>query len=110
MLFTSRPSVTAFTVTFAFASTFCASSPHGTCGWHSATFTPAFPRSAMVVMALALAGATAISAVFVAKVTGVRGVTGRGHLGHVLRTGRGEHVRGGPSDDLLGQGSSSPRS
>src|SRR5262249_27844811 len=43
--FTSGCSVTGLTVIPAFLNTSAATSPHGTCGWHSATFTESSARS-----------------------------------------------------------------
>src|SRR5215472_15736291 len=68
--FTSGCSVTGFTVIPAFLNTSAATSPHGTCGWHSATLTDFFARSFTDVTFAGLLGGTATSMMFLAKFCG----------------------------------------
>src|SRR6185437_15959929 len=65
--FTSASRVTGLTFTLALSNTCCATAPHGTCGWHSATLTPDLARSASVPMCAGLLGGTAISITFLTK-------------------------------------------
>src|SRR5207248_8181161 len=69
--FTSGCSVTGFTVMPAFLNTPAATSPHGTCGWHSATLTDFFARSFTDVTFAGLSGGTATSMMFLAKFCGL---------------------------------------
>src|SRR5436190_8171901 len=69
--FTSGCSVTGLTVIPAFLNTFAATTPHGTCGWHSATLTDFFARSFTDVTFAGLFGGTATSMVFWAKFFGL---------------------------------------
>src|SRR6516164_2858558 len=66
--FTSGWSVTGLTVIPAFLNTSAATTPHGTCGWHSAVLTDDLARSFTDVTFAGLLGGTATSAVFLAKV------------------------------------------
>src|SRR5215472_11553263 len=54
----------------ALANTWAATTPHGTCSWHSATLTPDLARSDSCVTLPGLLGGTAISALLTANVTG----------------------------------------
>src|SRR6516225_10060450 len=69
--FTSSCCVTGFTVMPAFLNTSAATSPHGTCGWHSATLTDFFARSFTDVTFAGLFGGTATSMMFLAKFCGL---------------------------------------
>src|SRR5215469_8162660 len=69
--FTSGWSVTGLTVIPAFLNTSPATTPHGTCGWHSATLTDDLARSLTDVTFAGLLGGTATSAVFLAKSCGL---------------------------------------
>src|SRR5215469_14251237 len=69
--FTSGWSVTGLTVIPAFLNTSAATTPHGTCGAHSATLTDDFARSFTDVTLAGLLGGTATSMVFLAKVCGL---------------------------------------
>src|SRR5690348_12635651 len=69
--FTSGCCVTGFTVMPAFLNTSAATTPHGTCGWHSATLTDFFARSFTDVTFAGLLGGTATSMVFLAKFCGL---------------------------------------
>src|SRR5271169_5644398 len=69
--FTSGWSVTGLTVIPAFLNTSPATTPHGTCGWHSATLTDDLARSVTDVTFAGLLGGTATSAVFLAKSVGL---------------------------------------
>src|SRR6266487_6007535 len=69
--FTSGCSVTGFTVIPAFLNTSAATTPHGTCGWHSATLTDFFARSLTDVTFAGLFGGVATSMVFWAKFCGL---------------------------------------
>src|SRR5690348_4938269 len=69
--FTSGCSVTGLTVIPTFLNTSAATSPHGTCGWHSATLTDFFARSFTDFTFAGLFGGTATSAVFLAKFSGL---------------------------------------
>src|SRR5215470_7548151 len=69
--FTSGCWVTGFTVMPAFLNTSAATSPHGTCGWHSATLTDFFARSFTEVTFAGLFGGTATSMMFLAKFCGL---------------------------------------
>src|SRR5580693_1173529 len=55
----------------AFLNTSAATTPHGTCDWHSATLTDDFARSLTDVTCPGLFGGTATSAVFLAKSCGL---------------------------------------
>src|SRR5580698_11606874 len=55
----------------AFLNTSAATTPHGTCGWHSATLTDDLARSLTDVTCPGLFGGTATSAVFLAKSCGL---------------------------------------
>src|ERR1700755_2090703 len=68
--FTSGCWVTGLTLIPAFLNTSAATTPHGTCGWHSATLTDFFARSFTDVTFAGLFGGTATSMVFLAKVCG----------------------------------------
>src|SRR5260370_15500496 len=68
--FTSVPSVTGWTDSFAAARTFTASAPHGTWGAHTATFTPGRTRSASAVICAGSSGGTATSSTWRANVPG----------------------------------------
>src|SRR5215471_12799367 len=68
--FTSGCSVTGLTAIPAFLNTSAATTPHGTCGWHSATLTDFFARSFTDVTFAGLLGGVATSAVFLAKSCG----------------------------------------
>src|SRR6266702_7413685 len=68
--FTSGCRVTGFTVIPTFLNTSAATTPHGTCGWHSATLTDFFARSFTDVTFAGLFGGTATSIVFLAKFCG----------------------------------------
>ena len=65
--FTSGSSVTGLTVILALSNTFAAVAPHGTCGWHRATFTLLLARSVTPVTWPGLLGGTAISMTFLTK-------------------------------------------
>src|SRR6266487_1955461 len=69
--FTSGCSVTGFTVIPTFLNTSAATTPHGTCGWHSATLTDFFARSLTDVTFAGLFGGVATSMVFWAKFCGL---------------------------------------
>src|SRR5215469_515297 len=69
--FTSGCNVTGLTVIPAFLNTEAATTPHGTCGWHSATLTDDLARSLTDDTFAGLLGGTAISAVFLAKSCGL---------------------------------------
>src|SRR4029077_5142005 len=69
--FTSACSVTGLTVIPAVLNTSAATTPHGTCGWHKATFTEDFARSLSDVTFAGLFGGTATSAMFLAKSCGL---------------------------------------
>src|SRR5690348_2203806 len=69
--FTSGCKVTGFTVMPAFLNTSAATSPHGTCDWHSATLTDFFARSFTDVTFAGLLGGTATSMMFLAKFCGL---------------------------------------
>src|SRR5215469_7051086 len=69
--FTSACRVTGLTVIPAFLNTCAATTPHGTCGWHTATLTDDFARSLTDVTWAGLFGGTATSMVFLAKVCGL---------------------------------------
>src|SRR3954453_17891749 len=64
---TSARLATGFTVIFALVKTFAATTPHGTAGSQTATFTPDFASSGTVLMSAGLVGGTAISPVFATK-------------------------------------------
>src|SRR6266705_5621113 len=68
--FTSGCRVTGVTVIPAFLNTSAATTPHGTCGWHNATFTDDFARLLTDLTCPGLAGGTAISMMFFAKFCG----------------------------------------
>src|SRR5262249_5079410 len=68
--FTSGCRVTGLTVIPAFLNTSAATTPHGTCGWHSATLTDFFARSLTDDPFAASFGGTATSMVFWAKFCG----------------------------------------
>src|SRR5579871_5271252 len=68
---TSVSSVTGFTVMFAFLNTAAAVTPHGTAGAQIATLTAGLANEATAVTLAGLAGGTAISMVFLAKVIGL---------------------------------------
>src|SRR5499427_1453396 len=68
--FTSGCSVSGLTVIPAFVNTSAATTPHGTCGWHSATLTDDFARSFTDVTFAGLSGGVATSMVFLAKFCG----------------------------------------
>src|SRR5215469_668885 len=68
---TSGCRVTGLTVIPTFLNTSAATSPHGTCGWHSATLTDFFARSFTDFTFAGLFGGTATSAVFLAKFSGL---------------------------------------
>src|SRR3954469_9929539 len=55
---------------FALAKTISAVAPHGTCAWHSATFTPVLARSLTDVTCAGFDGGTATSMTFFTKVVG----------------------------------------
>ena len=63
--------MTGLTVIPAFLNTSAATTPHGTCGWHSATLTDDFARSLTDVTFAGLFGGTATSMVFLAKSCGL---------------------------------------
>ena len=63
--------MTGLTVIPAFLNTSAATTPHGTCGWHSATLTDDFARSFTDVTFAGLFGGTATSMVFLAKFFGL---------------------------------------
>src|SRR5215469_4586406 len=65
--FTSGWSVTGLTVIPAFLNISAATTPHGTCGWHSATLTDDFARSFTDVTLPGSLKATATSMVFLAQ-------------------------------------------
>src|SRR5215470_7468674 len=65
--FTSGCRVTGLTVIPAFLNTTAATTPHGTCGWHSATLTDFFARSFTDDTFAGLLGGVATSMVFLAK-------------------------------------------
>src|SRR5215470_564556 len=69
--FTSGCRVTGLTVIPAFLNTSAATTPHGTCGWHSATLTDFFARSLTDDTFAGLFGGTATSMVFLAKFCGL---------------------------------------
>src|SRR5262249_23115891 len=69
--FTSGCRVTGLTVIPAFLNTSAATTPHGTCGWHSATLTDFFARSFTDVTLAGLFGGVATSMVFRAKFCGL---------------------------------------
>jgi hypothetical protein len=69
--FTSGWSVTGLTVIFALPNIFAAVAPHGTCGWHSATFTDDLARSLTEVTCAGLDSGTATSITFFTKSTGL---------------------------------------
>src|SRR5690349_3867010 len=69
--FTSGCRVTGFTVIPTFLNTPAATTPHGTCGWHSATLTDFFARSFTDVTFAGLFGGTATSMMFLAKFCGL---------------------------------------
>src|SRR6478672_3001553 len=69
--FTSGCRVTGFTVIPTFLNTSAATTPHGTCGWHSATLTDFFARSFTDVTFPGLFGGVATSMVFWAKFCGL---------------------------------------
>src|SRR6266550_4254834 len=69
--FTSGCRVTGFTVIPTFLNTSAATTPHGTCGWHSATLTDFFARSFTDVTFAGLFGGVATSMVFWAKFCGL---------------------------------------
>src|SRR5215813_7776022 len=69
--FTSGCCVTGFTVMPAFLNTSAATTPHGTCGWHSATLTDFFARSFTDVTFAGLLGGVATSMTFLAKFCGL---------------------------------------
>src|SRR6266576_2214597 len=69
--FSSGCRVTGFTVIPAFLKTCAATTPHGTCGWHSATLTDDFARSLTDVTFAGLLGGTATSMTFSAKFCGL---------------------------------------
>src|SRR5215831_1552185 len=69
--FTSGWSVTGLTVIPAFLNTSAATTPHGTCGWHSATLTDDFARSFTDVTLPGLLGGVATSMMFLAKFCGL---------------------------------------
>jgi hypothetical protein len=69
--FTSRSRVTGVTVTPAAARALTAAAPHGTCGAHSATFTPGRARSASPRTRAGSFSGTAIRSVLRAKTRGV---------------------------------------
>src|SRR5262245_54696616 len=68
--FTSGCRVTGFTVIPAFLNTSAATTPHGTCGWHSATLTDCFARSFTELTFPGLSGGVATSMTFLAKLCG----------------------------------------
>jgi hypothetical protein len=59
--------VTGLTVIPAFLNTSAATTPHGTCGWHSATLTESSARSLTDSTFPGLSGGVATSMVFLAK-------------------------------------------
>src|SRR5215475_3466320 len=69
--FTSGCRVTGFTVIPAFLNTSAATTPHGTCGWHSATLTDFLARSFTDVTFPGLSGGVATSMTFLAKFCGL---------------------------------------
>src|SRR5215471_18737468 len=69
--FTSGWSVTGLTVIPAFLNTSAATTPHGTCGWHSATLTDFFARSFTEDTLPGLFGGVATSMTFLAKFCGL---------------------------------------
>src|SRR6266576_2446605 len=69
--FTSGCRVTGFTVIPAFLNTSAATTPHGTCGWHSATLTDFFARLLTDFTFAGLFGGTATSMMFLAKFCGL---------------------------------------
>src|SRR5205814_3274458 len=69
--FTSGWSVTGLTLIPAFLNTCAATTPHGTCGWHSATLTDDFARSLADVTFAGLSGGTATSITFSEKFCGL---------------------------------------
>src|SRR5215467_3653495 len=69
--FTSGCSVTGLTVIPAFLNTSAATTPHGTCGWHSATLTELFARSVTEDTFPGLFGGVATSMMFLAKFCGL---------------------------------------
>src|SRR5215469_18199058 len=69
--FTSGWSVTGLTVIPAFLNTSAATTPQGTCGWHSATLTELLARSLTDVTFPGLLGGVATSMVFLAKSCGL---------------------------------------
>src|SRR5215475_6801158 len=69
--FTSGCRVTGFTVIPAFLNTSAATTPHGTCGWHSATLTDLCARSFTELTFPGLSGGVATSMKFLAKFCGL---------------------------------------
>ena len=69
--FTSGWRVTGLTLIEAFLKTSAATTPHGTCGWHSATLTDFFARSVTESTFPGLFGGVATSMVFFAKSCGL---------------------------------------
>src|SRR2546429_6867897 len=69
--FTSGCSVTGLTLIPAFLNTSAATTPHGTCGWHSATLTESSARSLTDSTFPGLSGGVATSMVFLAKFCGL---------------------------------------
>src|SRR6266496_6052052 len=69
--FTSGCSVTGVTWIPAFLNTSAATVPHGTCGWHNATFTDDLASLSTDVTCAGLDGGTAISKMFLAKFDGL---------------------------------------
>src|SRR6266516_3645456 len=69
--FTSGCSVTGLTVIPSFLNTSAATTPHGTCGWHSATLTELFARSFTDVTFAGLLEGVATSMTFLAKFCGL---------------------------------------
>src|SRR5215472_12369245 len=69
--FTSGCWVTGLTLIPTFLKTSDATTPQGTCGWHSATLTDDFARSLTDVTFAGLAGGTATCMVFLAKDCGL---------------------------------------
>src|ERR1700734_440650 len=69
--FTSAWRVTGLTLIPAFLNTSAATTPHGTCGWHSATLADFFARSCTEVTFPGFFGGVATSMVFLAKVCGL---------------------------------------
>src|SRR6266705_1350509 len=69
--FTSGCSVTGVTLIPAFLNTSAATVPHGTCGWHNATFTDDLASLSTDVMCAGLDRGTATSMMFFAKFCGL---------------------------------------